>query len=49
MLAKLARIAEIVINVGESCKEYDLNERDLSAGLRTNLESLKRFVKVMVI
>ena len=49
VMAKLARIAEIIINVAESCKEYDLNEGDLSAGLRTNLESLKRFVKVMVI
>jgi hypothetical protein len=49
VMGKLARVAEIVINVGESCKEYDLNEQDLSAGLRTNLESLKGFVNVMAI
>ena len=49
VMAKLARIVEIVINVAESCKEYDLNEGDLSAGLHTNLQSLKRFANVMVI
>ena len=49
VMAKLARIVEIVINVAKSCKEYDLNEGDLSAGLRTNLQSLKRFANVMVI
>ena len=49
VMAKLARIVEIVINVAKSCKEYDLNEGDLSAGLCTNLQSLKRFTNVMVI
>ena len=49
VMAKLTRIVEIVINVAKSCKEYDLNEGDLLAGLRTNLQSLKRFANVMVI
>ena len=44
VMQKLARIANIVINVGESCEEYGLNESDLPAGIRTILGSLNRFV-----
>ena len=44
VMQKLARIANIVINVGESCEEYGLNESDLPAGIRTILGSLNRSV-----
>ena len=41
---KVARIANIVVNVGKSCEKYGLNEEDLPDGLRTILGSLQRFV-----
>ena len=44
VMQKLTRLANIVINVGESCEEYGLNESDLPAGIQTILVSLKRFV-----
>ena len=43
-MQKLTRLANIVINVGESCEEYGLTESDLPAGIQTILVSLKRFV-----
>jgi hypothetical protein len=43
-MRKLARIANVVVNVGKSCEKYNLNERDLPDGLRTILGSLQRSV-----
>ncbi|KAN0132701.1 P-loop containing nucleoside triphosphate hydrolase protein, partial [Lactarius tabidus] len=42
VMRKLARIANVVVNVGKSCEKYSLNERDLPDGLRTILDSLQR-------
>ncbi|KAN0138530.1 hypothetical protein V8E53_003518 [Lactarius tabidus] len=36
---KLARVASIVVKLGESCKKHNLNEEDLPIGLRTTLHS----------
>jgi hypothetical protein len=36
-MRKLARVANVVVNVGKSCKKYSLNERDLPDDLRTIL------------
>ena len=47
-MRKLARIANVVVNVGKSCETYKLNERDLPDGLRTILGSLQRFVHTIV-
>ena len=47
-MRKLARIANVVVNVGKSCEKYNLNERDLPDGLRTILGSLQRSVHPMV-
>ena len=44
VMHKLARIANVVVNVGKSCERYSLNERDLPDGLRSILGSLQRFV-----
>jgi hypothetical protein len=44
-MRKLARVANVVVNVGKSCKKYSLNERDLPDDLRTILGSLQRFVR----
>ncbi|KAH8976987.1 hypothetical protein EDB86DRAFT_1389756 [Lactarius hatsudake] len=42
VMHKLARIARIVIDVGELCEHHNLSEEDLPAGLRTILGSLQR-------
>ncbi|KAF8260417.1 hypothetical protein EI94DRAFT_1667989 [Lactarius quietus] len=42
VMRKVARIANVVINVGKSCEKYNLNERDLPDGVRTILGSLQR-------
>ena len=44
MIRKLARIASIIINVGEMCGKYNLNEGDIPASLLAILGSLQRFV-----
>ena len=44
VMRKLARIANVVINVGKSCERYNLSEREIPDGLRTILNSLQRFV-----
>ena len=44
VMRKLARIANIVVKVGNSCEKYNLNEQDLPDGLRSILGSLQRFV-----
>ena len=48
VMRKLARIANVVINVGKSCERYNLSEREIPDGLRTILGSLQRFVHHMV-
>ncbi|KAF8268858.1 hypothetical protein EI94DRAFT_1726702 [Lactarius quietus] len=42
VMHKVARIANIVVNIGNSCEKYNLSERDLPDGLRTILGSLQR-------
>ncbi|KAH9014182.1 hypothetical protein EDB83DRAFT_280703 [Lactarius deliciosus] len=42
VMHKLARIARIIVDVGELCEHHNLNEEDLPAGLRTILGSLQR-------
>ncbi|KAF8258179.1 P-loop containing nucleoside triphosphate hydrolase protein, partial [Lactarius quietus] len=42
VMQKVARIANIVVNIGNSCEKYNLSERDLPDGLRTILGSLQR-------
>ncbi|KAI0297526.1 hypothetical protein B0F90DRAFT_897521 [Multifurca ochricompacta] len=44
VMRKLARVAGLVVNVGESCQKYDLKESDLPPGLRTILQSLQSYV-----
>jgi hypothetical protein len=43
-MGKLARIARIIVNVGELCENHNLSEEDLPASLRAILRSLQRFV-----
>jgi len=47
VIRRLSRIANIIVNVGESCEKYNLDERDLPAGLRNILGSLRGFVTLM--
>ncbi|KAH9000346.1 hypothetical protein EDB92DRAFT_492006 [Lactarius akahatsu] len=42
VMHKLARIARIIVDVGELCEHHNLSEDDLPAGLRTILGSLQR-------
>ncbi|KAH9036414.1 hypothetical protein EDB84DRAFT_1185487 [Lactarius hengduanensis] len=42
VMHKLARIARIIVDVGELCEHHNLSEEDLPAGLRTILDSLQR-------
>ncbi|KAH9014183.1 hypothetical protein EDB83DRAFT_2321561 [Lactarius deliciosus] len=42
VMHKLARIARIIVDVGELCEHHNLTEEDLPAGLRTILGSLQR-------
>jgi len=42
VMHKLARIARIIVNVGELCENRDLKEEDLPASLRAILDSLQR-------
>ncbi|KAI9440590.1 hypothetical protein H4582DRAFT_2097421 [Lactarius indigo] len=42
VMHKLARIARIIVDVGELCKHHNLTEEDLPAGLRAILGSLQR-------
>ncbi len=44
VMHKLARIARIIVNVGELCENHNLSEEDLPASLRAILDSLQRFV-----
>ena len=46
---KLARIAKIIINVGELCEKHNLSEEDLPASLRDILDSLQRFVSSVTV
>ncbi|KAH9072068.1 hypothetical protein EDB83DRAFT_2550221 [Lactarius deliciosus] len=42
VMHKLARIARIIVDVGELCEHHNLSEEDLPAGLQTILGSLQR-------
>jgi len=42
VMHKLARIARIIVNVGELCEKHQLREEDLPASLRAILDSLQR-------
>ena len=44
VMGKLARLARIIVNVGELCEWHNLSEEDLPASLRAILGSLQRFV-----
>ncbi|KAN0127286.1 hypothetical protein V8E53_014890 [Lactarius tabidus] len=46
VMHKLARIAKIMVNVGESCKNHNLSEADLPARLRAILASLQKTRKL---
>jgi hypothetical protein len=46
---KIARIARIVVNVGELCEKHNLSEEDLPASLHYILDSLQRFVSLATI
>jgi hypothetical protein len=46
-MEKLADIASIVIDVGESCQAHSLVEEDLPDGVRKILKSLHRYVRHM--
>ena len=46
MMLKLARIAKIVIDL---CEKYNLSEEDLPTSLRSILDSLQRYVSLMII
>jgi hypothetical protein len=48
-MEKLADIANIVIDVGESCQEHGLTEDDLPDGVRKILKSLHRYVRPIII
>ncbi len=48
-MRKLARIARIIVNVGELCGDRDLSEKDLPASLQAILGSLQRFVSSVTI
>ncbi|KAI0295041.1 hypothetical protein B0F90DRAFT_1820769 [Multifurca ochricompacta] len=41
VMRKLGRVAGLVVNVGESCQKYNLEENDLPPGLRSILRSLE--------
>ncbi|KAI0289687.1 P-loop containing nucleoside triphosphate hydrolase protein, partial [Multifurca ochricompacta] len=41
VMRKLGRVASLVVNVGESCQKYNLEENDLPPGLRSILRSLQ--------
>ena len=45
-MLKLARIAKIVIDL---CEKYNLSEEDLPTSLRSILDSLQRYVSLMII
>ena len=46
VMRKLIRIAGRVVNVGELCEKYNLEERDLPLGLREILQSLQTCVEL---
>ena len=48
-MEKLADIASIVIDVGESCQTHGLVEQDLPDGVRNILKSLYRYVQSILI
>ncbi|KAI0290394.1 hypothetical protein B0F90DRAFT_608080 [Multifurca ochricompacta] len=43
VMRKLGRVAGLVVNVGESCQKYNLEENDLPPGLRSILWSLQKY------
>jgi hypothetical protein len=45
VMEKLADVASIVIDVGESCQAHGLVEEDLPDGVRKLLKSLHRYVR----
>ena len=49
VMHKLARIAKIIVNVGELCEKHNLGSEDLPASLRDILDSLQRFVSSVII
>jgi len=48
-MRKLARVASIIVNVGEMCGKHSLKEEDLPASLLDILGSLQKFVSLVVI
>ena len=46
VMLKLARIAKIVVDL---CEKYNLSEEDLPTSLRSILDSLQRYVSLMII
>jgi hypothetical protein len=44
VMQKLANVGSIIVDVGEMCRTYDLNEEELPPNLRTVLGSLERCV-----
>ena len=48
-MEKLADIASIVIDVGESCQTHGLVEDDLPDGIHKILKSLQRYVQPILI
>ncbi|KAH9033004.1 hypothetical protein EDB85DRAFT_1157335 [Lactarius pseudohatsudake] len=42
VIRKLARVANIIVNVGEKCEKYNLKEEDLPGSLLAILDSLQR-------
>ena len=49
VMEKLADIASIVIDVGQSCQTHGLVEEDLPDGVRKILKSLQRCVEPILI
>ncbi len=49
VMHKLARIARVIVDVGELCENHNLSEEDLPASLRAILGSLQKFVSSVTI
>ena len=43
VMDKVEKVAGLVCNIGASCKQYDLEEKDLPPGLRECFESLQMY------
>ena len=49
VMEKLADVASIVIDVGESCQAHGLVEEDLPDGVRNILKSRHRYVRPILV